>query len=295
MDTISSPLVYRIRKITTIVVLHLILLMVAASCVFPLLWMFSSSLKTQDTMFTDNSFIPQHPHWDNYVKAWTKGHFGMYFFNSLLYTVTVVTGIVIVSSLAAYAFSRLEFPFRDTIFFVFLAAMMIPLPGSFVALYALMMKLGFIKNYQNILDYIMPRIGYILCLINVGLSFSIFLLKTFFDKLPKDLEDAARIDGCGRVRIWWNVALPLAKPAIAVVIIFNSLNVWNEFILAFLFFHNDSLMPLQRGLTVFQGTYNTEYTLLMAGLTITVVPIILVYLFMQKFIIKGITQGAVVG
>lgn len=286
---------YRVRRIAGATIVHLLLLTVAVSCVFPLLWMFSSSLKTQDTMFTDNSIIPQHPRWDNYTVAWTKGRFGMYFFNSLLYTVTVVSGIVIISSLAAYAFSRLEFPFRNLIFFIFLAAMMIPLPGSFVALYALMMKLGFIKSYQNILDYIMPRVGYVLCLINVGLSFSIFLLKTFFDKLPKDLEDAARIDGCGRLRIWWNVALPLAKPAIAVVVIFNSLNVWNEFILAFLFFHNDSLMPLQRGLTVFQGTYNTEYTLLMAGLTITVVPIILVYLFMQKFIIKGITQGAVVG
>lgn len=289
------PLFYRIKKVVLVVLIHAFLFTVSATCVFPLLWMFSSSLKTQSTMFTDNSIIPAHPQWHNYGVAWTKGMFGMYFFNSVLYTVTVVTGIVLIASLAAYAFSRLDFPFKNLIFFMFLAAMMIPLPGSFVALYALMMKLGFIKSYQNVLDYIMPRIGYILCLINVGLSFSIFLLKTFFDKLPKDLEDAARIDGCGRLRIWWSVALPLAKPAIAVVVIFNSLNVWNEFILAFLFFHNDALMPLQRGITVFQGTYNTEYTLLMAGLTITVIPIILVYLSMQKFIIKGITQGAVVG
>lgn len=289
------PFFYRAKKAVMVVVIHLLLLAVSTTCVFPLLWMFSSSLKTQDTMFTDTRVIPAHPHWDNYTVAWTKGRFGMYFFNSILYTVTVVTGIVLVASLAAYAFSRLDFPFRNLLFYMFLAAMMIPLPGSFVALYALMMKLGFIKSYQNVLDYIMPRIGYVLCLINVGLSFSIFLLKTFFDKLPKDLEDAARIDGCGRLRIWWSVALPLAKPAIAVVVIFNSLNVWNEFILAFLFFHNDALMPLQRGITVFQGTYNTEYTLLMAGLTITVIPIIVIYLFMQKFIIKGITQGAVVG
>jgi len=289
------PFFYKAKKIVLVVLIHLLLLAIATTCVFPLLWMFSSSLKTQDTMFTDGSIIPAHPHWDNYTVAWTKGRFGMYFFNSIVYTVTVVTGIVLVASLAAYAFSRLEFPFRNLLFYLFLAAMMIPLPGSFVALYALMMKLGFIKSYQNVLDYIMPRIGYILCLINVGLSFSIFLLKTFFDKLPKDLEDAARIDGCGRLRIWWSVALPLAKPAIAVVVIFNSLNVWNEFILAFLFFHNDALMPLQRGITVFQGTYNTEYTLLMAGLTITVIPIMAIYVFMQKFIIKGITQGAVVG
>ena len=132
-------------------------------------------------------------------------------------------------------------------------------------------------------------------MINVGLSTSIFLLKTFFDKMPKELEDAARIDGCSKLGIWWHVALPLAKPVLAVVVVFNALNVWNEYILAMLIFDNKSLMPLQRALMVFQGEFMTRYPLLMAGLTITALPIILLYLFMQKYIIKGVTQGAIVG
>ena len=168
---------------------------------------------------------------------------------------------------------------------MFVAAMMIPLPGSFVALFVLMNKLHLVNTH----------IGYILCMINVGLSMSILLLKTFFDKMPKDLEDAARIDGCGKLAIWWHVALPLARPAIAVIVIFNSLNVWNEYILAFLLLSDSKLMPLQRGLMVFQGANSIDYPVLMAGLTMTAVPIIMVYLAMQKHIVKGLSSGAVVG
>jgi len=277
--------VYRIERFFKSSLIHIFLITVAVSCLFPLLWMIGSALKTQQTVFTDMSIIPRHPVWINFYHAWTKGGFGMYFLNSVIYTTTVVFGIVIVSSLAAFAFSRLQFPGKNILFYMFLAAMMIPLPGSFVPLYVLMTKLHLVNT----------RIGYILCMINVGLSFSIYLLKTFFDRIPPVLEDAARIDGCSKIGIWWNVALPLARPAIAVIIIFNSLNVWNEYILATLIFSSKSLMPLQRGLMIFQGTHITEYPLLMAGITISVLPIILIYLLMQKHIIKGITAGAVVG
>ena len=276
---------YKIQSFLKNTLIHMVLITVAATCLFPLLWMVGSALKTQQTVFSDMSIIPRNPLWSNFYYAWTKGGFGMYFLNSIFYTVTVVFGIVIVSSLAAFAFSRLRFPGKNVLFYMFLAAMMIPLPGSFVPLYILMTKLHLVNT----------RIGYILCMINVGLSFSIYLLKTFFDKMPSALEDAARIDGCSKLGIWWNVALPLAKPAIAVIIIFNSLNVWNEYILATLIFSSKSLMPLQRGLMIFQGTHITQYPILMAGITITVFPIILVYILMQKHIIKGITVGAIVG
>jgi len=209
----------------------------------------------------------------------------MYFLNSVIYTFSVVFGIVIVSSLAAYAFSRLKFPFKNFFFYMFVLAMMIPLPGSFVPLTVLMNKLGLANT----------RIGYILCMINVGLSLSIILLKTFFDKLSSDLENAARIDGCSKLGIYLHVALPLARPALAVVVIYNALNVWNEYILAALLLNDKALMPLQRGLMVFQGSHAVDYPLLMAGLTIAAAPIILVYLFMQKQIIKGLSSGAVVG
>jgi len=123
----------------------------------------------------------------------------------------------------------------------------------------------------------------------------IFLIKTFFDKMPKDLEDAGRIDGCTKFGIYWHIALPLAKPALAVVIIFNALAVWSEYLWAMLVLSDKNLMPLQRGLMVFQGAHLVQYPVLMAGITITVIPIIFLYLVMQKFIIKGISAGALKG
>ncbi|MBU2541820.1 MAG: carbohydrate ABC transporter permease [Candidatus Omnitrophica bacterium] len=273
-------MIFRVKKTTTNILVHLLLISVSITCLFPLLWMFGSSLKTQGTVFSDMSIIPAQPHFENYVTAWREGNFGRYFFNSLIYTSTVVFGIVLVSSLAAFAFSRLKFPGRNAFFIMFLAAMMIPLPGSFVPLYVLMVKLHLVNT----------RLGYVLCLINVGLSFSIFLLKTYFDKIPKELEDAARIDGCNRLGIYRHVALPFAKPALAVVVIFNALNVWNEYVLALIIFNSKDLMPLQRGLMIFRGEFLTNYPLLMAGLTIAALPIIVLYLLMQKYIVKGVTS-----
>ncbi len=283
MPEILNP--YRIKRWLKSMVIHFFLATVTLTCLFPLFWMVRSSLMTNQTVFTDKSFFPSEMHFENYAAAWIEGNFGSYFLNSVIYTVCVVAGIVLVSSLAAFAFSRLNFPGKQIFFFMFVAAMMIPLPGSFVPLTVLMNKLGLVNT----------RIGYILCMINVGLSLSILLLKTFFDKLHPDLEDAARIDGCSKVGIWLHVAIPQARPAIAVIVIFNSLNVWNEYILATLLLNDRSLMPLQRGLMVFQGSHSWDYPLLMAGLTIAATPIVIVYLLMQKHIIKGLSSGAIVG
>ncbi len=276
---------YIVEKRLKSVAMHLILISVAITCIFPLVWMFSSSLKTQDTIFSNMSIFVDNPLWKNYHEAWTKGNFGAYFFNSVLYTVSVVAGVVFAASLAAYAFARLNFPGKNILFYMFLITMMIPIPGSFIALYVLLSKLRLINT----------RLGYILPQINAGLALAIYLLKTFFEELPKDLEDSARIDGCGKLGVYWHIALPLAKPAIAVIVVFNAIAVWNEYLLAMLILSSKSLMPLQRGLMVFQGAHITKYPLLMAGITITVVPVVIVYLLMQRHIITGITAGAVKG
>lgn len=276
---------YKVKDTIIAILSHIFLMAVAMTCLFPLLWMLRSALMTNDTVFIDKGLIPQSMHFENFYLAWTGGNFGGYFLNSVIYTASVVLGIVVIASLAAYGFSRLNFPGKNFFFYMFLAAMMIPLPGSFVPLYVLMNKLHLANT----------RIGYILCMINVGLSLSIYILKTFFDKMPSALEDAARMDGCSKLGIWLHVALPLARPAIAVIVIFNTLNVWNEYILAMLLLNDQSLMPLQRGLMVFQGSHSVDYPLLMAGLSITAAPVILIYLFMQKHIIKGLTAGAMAG
>ncbi|HOW35273.1 MAG TPA: carbohydrate ABC transporter permease [Candidatus Omnitrophota bacterium] len=278
-------LYYRALKVLGGVGAHAFLIATAVTCLFPLFWMFRSSLMSLDTIFTDKSLIPSALHFGNYAKAWVDGGFGIYLLNSIFYTGTVVGGIVVVASLAAFAFSRLSFPGKNFFFYMFIAAMMIPLPGSFVPLVVLVNKLGLADT----------RIGYILCMINVGLSMSIFLLKTFFDKLPSDLEDVARIEGCNKLGIWWHVALPWARPAIAVVVIFNSLIVWNEYILAQLLLNDKDLMPLQIGLMKFQGAHSVDYPVLMAGLTIAALPIIFIYLLMQKHIMRGFTYGATGG
>ena len=281
------PLICRnsIKRILKSTGIHTLLIVVSLTCLFPLFWMVRSSLMSNATIFIDKSLIPAEHNFKNYYMAWTEGKLGLFCLNSLIYTTTVVFGIVLVSSLAAFAFSRLKFFGSKFFFNMFFVAMMIPLPGSFVPLYVLMNNLRLVNT----------RIGYILCMINVGLSFSIYLLKTFFDNIPPELEDAARMDGCSKLGIWRHVALPLAMPAIAVIVIYNSLNVWNEYVLAMLLLNDQSLMPLQRGLMVFQGSHSVDYPLLMAGLTIAAAPIILIYLVMQKHIIKGLSSGAVVG
>lgn len=278
---ISNP--YKLRHTVKHVFLNAFLMLVALTCLFPLFWMLRSAVMTKETVFTDQSLIPQVIQLSNFKIAWIEGNFGTYFMNSVIYTGSVVLGIVLISSLAAYAFSRLNFPGKNFLFGMFFAAMLIPLPGSFVPLVAMMNHLGLINE----------PIGYILCMINVQLAMSIYLLKTFFDKIPTDLEDAARIDGCNKLGIWWNVALPIAQPAIAVVIIINSLSVWNEFILANLILTDDKFMTLQTGLFKFQGPNLADYPVLMAGLTLAAVPIIVIYLCVQKYIISGLSSREV--
>lgn len=264
---------------------HAILILIAFTCIFPVFWMVSSSLKTPDEIFTGTNILPHHANFANYAEAWTKAEFGKFFLNSVLYTVVGVFGVVFLSSLAAYGFARLEIPGKNFIFLLLVSTMLLPIPGVFVPLYLLLNKL-------HLLD---TRLGLILCYINGGLAFGIFLLRSFFEELPKEIEEAALIDGASRFGIYWRIALPLAGPAIATLVIFNTLSIWNEFLLALVVLQDTSKMPIQRGLMAFQGTHMTDYSLLMAGLTIATIPVLVVYLLMQKHIVKGIAAGALKG
>ncbi|MEM7816688.1 MAG: carbohydrate ABC transporter permease [Candidatus Aenigmatarchaeota archaeon] len=243
--------------------------------------MVSASLKTQETIFSNASIIPKTINFKNYYQVIKEANFGRYFLNSLFYTTATVVLLIVISSLAAFAFSRFKFAGRKIVFAIFISSMMIPLPGSFVVLFVLLNKL-------HLRD---TALGYILCMINVGLSLSIFLLKTFFDTIPREIEDLAYLDGCSKFGIWRHIFLPLAKPMIAVVIIFNALNVWNEYILATLIFDKKSLIPLQRAIVLFQGEFLTNYPLLMAGLTIATLPVIIIYLFIGRYIKEVIYEA----
>ncbi|MDD4182456.1 MAG: carbohydrate ABC transporter permease [Candidatus Omnitrophica bacterium] len=290
---------YRAKKIVILILLHAFLLSVALSCIYPLIWMLNVSVKTEDQFRSDYGMkLSVKPDFNNYKTVIFEGKLGSYFINSIFYTFITVFFIVIISSLAAYAFARLNFPGKNAIFFMFLAAMMIPLPAGFVPIYILLNKffIFFNTTFPFLQKWaIAERSGYVAAMTNMGLSLSIYLLKTFFDQLPRDLEDAAKIDGCNRLQIWWNVGLPLVAPALAVVIIFNAMTVWNEFVLASLMFTEDKLMPLQVGLMEIYNRNIIQHTLIMAALALAALPIILLYLKMQKQIIKGLTAGAVVG
>lgn len=277
--------IYKLKKFLTDIVTHIILGSVAIFCLFPVFWMLSSSLKTQEEIFTKITLLPQTWQFSNYIDAFEKANFHIYFLNSVFYTVVGVFFIIFFASLAAYAFARLEFPGKNIFFYLLIATLLIPIPGAFVPLYLLLKSLGLIDT----------RLGLLLCYINNGLAFGIFLLKGFFDDLPKEIEEAALMDGCSRFGIYWRIALPLAKPAVATLVIMNSLTIWNEFLLALVVLQDTAKMPIQRGLMVFQGTFITDYPLLMAGLTIATIPIVIVYLSMQKHIVKGIAAGAVKG
>ena len=276
---------YRVKNIMVNVITHGILIIIALSCIFPVFWMLSSSLKTQEEIFNKMTLFPEHWMWSNYAIAWVKSEFGHYFLNSLIYTVTGVVGVVFISSMAAYGFARLEIWGKNILFYLLISTLLIPIPGVFVPLYLLLKKMGLLDS----------RTGLILCYISGGLAFGIFMLRSFFEELPKEIEEAALIDGCSKFGIYWRIALPLARPALATLVIFNSLSIWNEFLLALVLLQDKSKMPIQRGLMVFQGTHITDYPLLMAGLTIATIPVLVVYLLMQKHIIKGIAAGALKG
>lgn len=222
---------------------------------------------------------------DNYREAWTKGNLGRYLFNSLLYTTLTVLFTLLFASLAAYAFSRIPFPGRTFFYYGFVGSMMIPIPGAFIPLFLLLQSLGLADT----------RLGLLLPYVNSGLALAIFILKSFFDELPKELEEAALIDGAGPFRIFWTVMLPLAKPAMVTVTVFTALNTWNEFVLALILINDADYMPIQAGLKNFMGPYSADLHVLMAGLTLATVPILAVYMALQRHIIGGLVAGAVKG
>ncbi len=266
-------------------VLHLALIVWALASAAPLIWMLGASLQSNSEIYGDIHLIPEDPQWGNYAQAWDQSSFGQYFANSLLYTVSVVVGVVVIASLAAYAFARIRFPGKRIAYGAFLVFLFIPIPGAFIPLYVVLANLGLLDT----------PIGYILPMINGSLPVALFILRGFFEQIPIELEEAAFIDGASRMQVFLLIAFPLARPAIATVVILTVLGVWNEYVLAAVVFSNQDLLPLQVGLLAFQGSYFSQYGLMMAATAITTLPMVLVYVFFQKYIIRGIMAGAVKG
>jgi len=270
-------------KIIKRIFVYAILLLGVATMVLPFMWMVSTSLKTYSSVFifniSDIQWIPKPVYWKNYVDVWKVVPFARFYLNSLFVTSCVTVGQVATSALAAYAFARLRFPGRNKIFFAYLATMMVPGSVTMIPVFALMRVFGWVDSYKAL---IIPA---------MFTAYGTFLLRQFFITIPRDLEDAAKIDGCSLFGIFWNVILPLSKTSLATLTIFVALGNWASFMWPLLVTNSIEKKTLPIGLAYFQELYQhaqPDFGLLMAGSVIATIPLILVFIFNQRFFVEGI-------
>jgi ABC-type glycerol-3-phosphate transport system permease component len=259
-----------------------VLIFFALLCLIPLFWILATSLKTTRELAGNPLGFPDTIRWDNYIQAWTQGRFSKYFMNSVYVSLPIVIGTTGLSALAGYGFARFKFPGAQMIFYAFLLGLMIPFQSLMIPLFYILKDINFLGTYWAM---IVPSIA-------LGLSFGIFFMRAFFAGLPTELADAAMIDGCGEWAVFWRVLLPLAGPAVSTLVVLNFMGAWNSFLLPLIYMQKEELRPLVLGLMFFQSRYTRDFPLTMAGATITIVPIIVVYLFFQRQFIQGLTAGA---
>ncbi|MBU1037510.1 MAG: carbohydrate ABC transporter permease [Candidatus Omnitrophica bacterium] len=283
-DDIKKKLVSgRARTFLNKSAIYAFLIIGGVTMVIPFIWMLSTSLKPYSSVFIFNvgdiQWFPSPVYWKNYIDVWKVVPFARFYANSIFIVICVTLGQVVTSAGAAYAFSRLKFPGRDKIFFAYLATMMIPGSVTMIPVFALMRAFGWIDTYKAL---IIPAIFS---------AYGTFLLRQFFMTIPRDLEDAAKIDGCSLWGIFWRVIMPLSHTAIATLTIFVSLGNWVSFMWPLLVTNSIEKRTLPVGLAYFQELYQyaqPDWGLLMAGSLITMVPIIIIFLFNQRFFVEGI-------
>lgn len=275
--------VARALRLLQVSAFHTLLAVVAFIALFPIVWLLVGSLQTIQELYRGVTFWPAVPQFQNYYIAWTKGGFSVYLPNSLFYSTVSVLAILLAASMAGYALARIEFPGRGAVMFLIMAIIIVPLPATFIALYKLLVDIGLANT----------RTGYILAMVAAGLPIAIFILRGFFMRQPKELEDAAILDGCSAFDVYWRVMLPLARPGLAAVAVIEFLRLWNEYLLALVTFNSETLMPVQRGLTKFVSSDTPEQHILLAATAMAVLPVLILYTVAQKSIIQGIMEGAV--
>jgi multiple sugar transport system permease protein len=261
---------------------HVIIYAMAAAVLVPFIWMILTSLKDMSEIFVyPPKWLPKKFNFQNYVNAFQAAPFGRYYMNSVFVAITVTIGQLITCSMAAFAFARLHFWGRDTLFFVFLGTMMIPYNVTMIPSFMMLYWLGWIDSYQAL---IVP---------GLASAFGTFLLRQFFLTIPRELEEAAYIDGATKSQVLRKVIIPLSKPALATLAIFTFMGVFNDFIWALIVLNSESLRTVQLGLSIFRDRYLTQWDLLMAGSVTAVFPILIVFFFAQKYFIQGITLSGI--
>jgi ABC-type glycerol-3-phosphate transport system permease component len=264
---------------------HALLLLFALVTLIPIYFLVVNSFKSQAEYLTNPYGLPNDPTLDTLGDAFRGGDLLRWLGNSALFTVASVTLSTIVAALAAYPISLLRWRPGPWLLGILVGLMVVPPIVLVIPLFKMMVDLGQLNSYHSV----------IIVYTGILLPFSTFLLASFFRTTPRDLLEAARLDGAGHVRIWWSLVLPLALPALVTVAIVQALWVWNEVLIAVVFLQSEQLRTLMVGLTLFQGRYDLNVPLVMAGMVWATIPMLLLYLVGQRFFIRGLTAGAVKG
>lgn len=264
---------------------YVFLTLYSIAIIYPLIFVFFSSLKSNNEIFMTPWALPENWNFKVYYDVWTKFNVQVYFLNSVYYATVSVFISVLISSMAAYALTRMKWRLRSAVFSLILLGLMVPVHSELVPLYIIFRKLGFND----------PKISLVGIFVAFSIPITVFLVSGFIKGLPIELEESAVIEGSGLIRVFFTIIMPLLKPALATVIIFNFLGVWNDFFAGLIFISKETDKTLQLGITRFQGNFATRYADLLAAIIIAIVPSIAVYVVMQDKIISGLTAGAVKG
>jgi multiple sugar transport system permease protein len=274
----------RRRRWARKVLAYAVLSLMAAVALIPFAWTLSTSLKNIDEVFVfPPQWIPSTLHWENYTRLWQELPIGRWIINSFVVVILSVLGKLILASTAAYAFARLRFPGRDWIFYGLLTALMIPWEVTLIPGFILISQLGWIDTPAAL---IIP---------NVADVFAIFLLRQHFLSLPRELDDSARVDGAGYFRTFVSIALPLSKAPLAVVAALGFMGVWNSFLWPLIVMNTPEKFTLPVGLQLLNSQHSTDWTTLMAGNVIALVPVVVVYLAAQRYFVEGISVTGMKG
>lgn len=255
----------------------------------PLGYMGVSSLKTTREIFQHPFALPAVVRWENYAQVWGAAHFGVYFRNSVMVTLASMLVILVAGTLAAYPLGRYRFRWNDLILIYFLSGIMVPIRLAIIPLFIMM------RDMMRDLHLLDTWWSLVLVYSASGLPSAIFILTGFFRTLPQDLDSAARIDGAGELGILLRVLLPLVRPGLAIVTVYNIIPIWNDFFFPLVFIHRDDLKTLPLGLTVFFGEFQTNWALVFAGLTLAAAPVVALYVVMSRQFMRGLTAGALKG
>lgn len=267
------------------IIIYAILLLITACMIVPFLWMLSASIKSNREVFLMDPFvwIPDQPKWDNYIKIWTKIPLLKFVQNTVFLTIVVTLLQLITSSFAAYSFAKLEFKHRNTLFLAYVATIAMPWQVYMVPQFIMMRSMG-----------LNDKLLAMICL-QAFSAFGVFLMKQFYEGIPDDLCEAARIDGMSEYKIYAKIMLPLSKPALSTLTIFTFVNTWNDYLGPLIYLKTETKKTIQLGLKMFIGQYSAEYGLIMAGSVVSLIPVIIVFLCLQKYFVEGVASTGLKG